>query len=123
FQQWLKEKYGTLDAINQVWGTVFWSQTYTDFSQIPVPLPSGSVPNPGLALDYDRYQSYANVSFLEEQLVMLRKVCPSHFVTTNNVGGLVDNIDLRDLYRNLDFVSHDNYPGFFAVMFTMPESG
>ena len=100
---------------------MFWSQTYTDFSQIPVPLPSGSVPNPGLALDYDRYQSYANVSFLEEQLVMLRKVCPEHFVTTNNVGG-VDTIDLRDLYRNLDFASHDNYPGF-ASIFMNPESG
>ncbi len=121
FQQWLKEKYTTLDTINQAWGTVFWSQTYTDFAQIPVPLPSGSVPNPGLALDYDRYQSYANVSFLEEQLVKLRKVCPGQFVTTNNVGG-VDTINLRDLYRNLDFASHDNYPGF-ASIFTNPESG
>jgi beta-galactosidase len=121
FQQWLKDKYKTLDAINQVWGTVFWSQTYTDLSQIPVPLPSGSVPNPGLALDYDRYQSCANVSFLEEQLEMLRKVCPGHFITTNNVGG-VDTIDLRDLYRNLDFASHDNYPGF-ASIFVNSESG
>ncbi len=122
FQEWLKEKYKTLDAINEAWGTAFWSQTYTDYSQIPVPLPSGSWPNPGLALDYDRYQSYANVSFMEEQLVMLRKACPSHFVTTNNVG-LVDTIDMRDLFRNLDFASNDNYPGFFSVVFNSPDSG
>src|SRR5487761_1256432 len=114
FQQWLQGKYHSLDAVNQAWGTVFWSNTYTDFAQIPVPIPSGAPPNPGLALDYDRYQSYANVSFLQEQLTMLRKLCPTHFVTTNNVAGLVDVIDARDLYRQLDFVASDNYPGFFS---------
>ena len=116
FQAWLRSKYGSLDNLNRSWGTVFWSQTYTDFSQIPVPLPSGGDPNPGLALDYDRYQSSANVSFLEEQLGMLRKACPRHFVTTNNVGPPVDYIDLRDLYKNLDFAALDNYPGFFEML-------
>ena len=122
FQEWLKEKYKTLEAINEAWGTVFWSQTYSDFSQIPVPLPSGSVPNPGLALDYDRYESYANVTFMEEQLALLRKECPNHFVTTNNVSG-PDTINLRDLFRNLDFVSHDNYPGFVSIFMNGPDSG
>lgn len=117
FQDWLRAKYATLDDINKKWGTAFWSQVYTDFSQIPVPLPSNGDPNPGLALDYNRYQSYANASFLEEQLIMLRKTCPRHFVTTNNVGAPFDTIDLHELYKNLDFVCHDNYPGF-AQMFS-----
>ena len=115
FQQWLKAKYGSLEAVNREWGTVFWSNIYTDFSQVPVPLPSGAPPNPGFALDYDRYQSAANVSFLQEQLKLLRRLCPSHFVTTNNVGGFIDTIDMRDLYRDLDFVASDNYPGVFEV--------
>ena len=114
FQAWLRSKYGTLEAINKRWGTVFWSQTYTDFTQIPVPLPSGGDPNPGLALDYDRYQSHAEVSYQGEQLAMLRKVCPQHFITTNNVG-LVDTINMRDLFADLDFVAFDNYPGFFEL--------
>ena len=122
FQHWLQDKYKTLDAMNGVWGTVFWSNTYTDFNQVPVPLPGGAPPNPGLALDYDRYQSYANVSFLEEQLTVLRRLCPNHFITTNNVGS-VDTIDQRDLYRNLDFVSSDNYPGFFGIYLNGPDSG
>jgi len=116
FQTWLRSKYGSLDNLNRKWGTVFWSQTYSDFGQIPVPLPSGGDPNPGLALDYDRYQSYANVSFQQEQLNMLRKVCPRHFVTTNNVGPPLDTIDLRSLYANLDFVAFDNYPIFFEML-------
>jgi beta-galactosidase len=115
FQEWLREKYGNLEKLNQDWGTVFWSQKYTDFAQVPVPLLSGGDPNPGLALDYDRYQSYANVSFMEEQLVMLRQKCPRHFITTNNVG-LVDYINERDLYAKLDFVAFDNYPGFFKML-------
>ncbi len=114
FQDWLRSKYGTLDAINSKWGTAFWSQIYTDFSQIPVPLPSNGDPNPGLALDYDRYQSFANVSFSNAQLAMLRQKCPGHFVTTNNVS-LVDTIDHHDLYRDLDFACHDNYPGFAQI--------
>jgi beta-galactosidase len=117
FQDWLRSKYTTLDNINKKWGTAFWSQVYTDFSQIPVPLPSNGDPNPGLVLDYDRYQSFANSSFLEEQLAVLRKMCPQHFVTTNNVGAPLDTIDLRELYKNLDFVSHDNYPGFVKLFF------
>jgi len=116
FQAWLRSKYQSLEKLNQTWGTVFWSQTYTDFSQIPVTLPSGADPNPGLALDYDRYQSYANASFLEEQLTVLQKLCPGHFVTTNNVGLPLDTIDLRSLYEKLDFVSFDNYPGFFEML-------
>jgi beta-galactosidase len=116
FQTWLRTKYNTLDSLNQSWGTVFWSQTYTDFSQIPVTLLSGGEPNPGLALDYDRYQSYANTSFAEEQLAMLRQMCPSHFVTTNNVGPPLDTIDLRNLYAKLDFAAFDNYPGFFDML-------
>src|SRR5207247_2973935 len=51
FQDWLRAKYGMLDEINRRWGTAFWSQVYTDFSQILVPLPSNGDPNPGLALD------------------------------------------------------------------------
>jgi beta-galactosidase len=115
FQDWVRSKYKTLKAVNDAWGTAFWSQIYTDFDQIPVPLPSGAPPNPGLALDYDRYQSYANVSFLEEQLAMLRRLCPNHFITTNNVA-LADTIDMRDLFANLDFAAADNYPGYIAAL-------
>ena len=116
FQAWVKARYGSLEAVNAAWGTVFWSNTYSDFAQIETPLPTGAPHNPGLALDYDRYQSDANVSFMEEQLTMLRRLCPGHFVTTNNVAGLADTINPWDLYRKLDFVSSDNYPGFVAAV-------
>ena len=36
-------------------------------------------------------------------------------MTTNNVG-LIDTIDMRDLYAKLDFAAFDNYPGFFDML-------
>ncbi len=123
FQTWLKDRYKTLDALNSAWGSIFWSNLYTEFAQVPVPLPSGAPPNPALALDYDRYQSAANVSFLEEQLATLRQECPNHIVTHNNVFGFLDTIDMRDLFRKLDFASGDNYPGFFALHLSGGDSG
>ncbi len=36
-------------------------------------------------------------------------------MTTNNVS-LLDVIDLREHYAKLDFVSLDNYPGFFDML-------
>jgi beta-galactosidase len=117
FQEWAKEKYGSLDNLNQRWGTVFWSQNYTDWAQIPLPMPSNGDPNPGLVLDYDRYQSYANASFAAEQVAMLRQACPQHLITTNNVGAPLDTLDMRELYRDMDFVSHDNYPEFMQMFF------
>ncbi|NMB45653.1 MAG: cellulase family glycosylhydrolase [Firmicutes bacterium] len=59
FKQWLKAKYGSLKALNETWGTVFWSQTYTDWDEIILPtytVCEDSDPNlhghsPGLLLD------------------------------------------------------------------------
>ena len=47
---------------------------------------------------------------------MLRKTCPRHFVTTNNVG-LVDTINhARPLRRSWISPPSDNYPGFFDML-------
>ena len=32
FANWLKEKYETFETLNYTWGTVFWSQQYTDWA-------------------------------------------------------------------------------------------
>ena len=31
FREFLKKKYGTIEALNAAWGTVFWNQTYTSW--------------------------------------------------------------------------------------------
>ncbi len=109
FQSWLQRKYGSLGVLNAAWGTAFWSQVYTDWSQIPSPLETGGVPNPGLDLDYRRFISDAYVEFLQEQVDILRQICTSHFVTHNFMGFHYDGIDYFDLARTVDVVAWDNY--------------
>jgi len=110
FQDWLRRRYGSLDALNQRWGTVFWSHTYSDWSQIPVPLATGSSPNPGLALDFFRFCSDSYVAYQQVQVDILRDRCPTHWITHNLMGFGYDHINYFDLARDLDLVAWDNYP-------------
>jgi len=109
FQDWLRDKYGSLDALNRAWGTAFWSHVYGEWSQVPLPLQTGGVPNPGLDLDYRRFMSDAWVRFQQEQVNILRRICPEHFITHNFMGFRFDQINYFDLAQPLDFVAWDNY--------------
>jgi beta-galactosidase len=114
FQSWLQHKFPSLDALNAAWGTVFWSHTYSAWSQIPAPLASAAPfgdgsHNPGLALDYFRFMSDAYVAFQRQQVEILRRTCPDHFITHNLMGFDFDRLDYFDLTTDLDFVSWDNY--------------
>jgi beta-galactosidase len=109
FQAWLKERYGSLDDLNEKWGTVFWSHSYSDWSQIPVPLTTGESPNPGLALDFYRFASDSYVAYQRLQIDIIRAHCPDHAITHNLMGFKYDRINYFDLARDLDFVSWDNY--------------
>jgi len=110
FQNWLRTRYGTLEKLNDVWGTAFWSHVYTEWSQIPVPLETGGVPNPALDLDFRRFMSDTFTCFQQEQVDILRQICSKHFITHNFMGFGFDQIDYFDLAKPLDFVSWDNYP-------------
>jgi len=111
FRQWLQRKYGSLEALNKAWGTVFWSQEYSSWSQIPLPWVArcGQSHNPSLWLDYRRFASESTVSFQREQVEIIRRLAPHHFIT-HNFMGLHDSMDYFALAEDLDFVSWDNYP-------------
>ncbi len=109
FQKWLCERYQSLNELNDAWGTIFWSHTYTEWDQIPVPLSTGHSPNPGLALDFYRFSSESYVNYQQHQIDVLREKCPAHFITHNLMGFGYDRLNYFDLARPLDFVSWDNY--------------
>lgn len=112
FRRFLKEKYGTVERLNEAWGTVFWNQTYTAFSEVHVPrrTNTGAV-NPHLELDYIRFISDSVRKFAAMQADILRKyIKPGDFITTNGMFGHIDNHRLtRD---NLTFYTYDSYPNF-----------
>jgi len=109
FQNWLSEHYASLDSLNEKWGTIFWSHTYSNWSEIPTPATTGHSPNPSLALDYYRFCSDSYVAYQQTQIDILRERCPQHFITHNLMGFGYDKINYFDLARHLDFVSWDNY--------------
>ena len=112
FQAFLKEKYQTLDALNEAWGTVFWSQCYGSWSEIGLPvrvLNHGH--NPHQMLDYYRFVSYSAIRFARAQAEAIRPYLKAgDFITTN---GLFDNLDNLKFTRDvLDIMMYDSYPNF-----------
>ncbi|MDF9839164.1 MULTISPECIES: beta-galactosidase [unclassified Paenibacillus] len=115
FREWLQRKYGTLDKLNEAWGTVFWNQSYTSWSQVflPRPTPVPGQPNPHQALDEKRFISDNSISFAKVQADILREKAPGQWVTTNGLFGHLDSHELSD--EMLDFFSYDSYPQFSSI--------
>jgi beta-galactosidase len=110
FGNWLAGRYGTIQALNERWGTAFWSQEYADWNEVPLPLRIARAPNPGLHLDYFRFASDSYVDYQDLQIDILRRICPGQFITHNLMGFKYEQLNYFDLAKALDFVTWDNYP-------------
>ncbi len=114
FREWVQHRYHTLEALNKAWGTVFWSQTYTDWEQVYLPRPTVShSPNPHHVLDEKRFISDNTIAFARIQAEILREVAPHHWITTNGLFGHLDTHALTE--EMLDFFSYDSYPQFSTI--------
>lgn len=122
FRGFLKEKYGTLDRLNQAWGTVFWNQTYTDWSMVHIPLRVvHHAVNPHLQLDYFRFISESARRFVHMQSEILKRyIRPGVFITTNGLFGNLDNH--RMTQESLDFMTYDSYPNFAFDLYSDPKN-
>lgn len=124
FRVWLKERYRTIDALNEAWGTVFWSQEYRSFDEVVLPAytvaqdPGSSSldsvdaqgHNPGLLLDFSRFSTDAVMRFHNAQVEAIR--AHSDRPVTHNLMGDFTDIDYHRFSETIDFVSWDNYPSF-----------
>lgn len=112
FSTYLKQRYDSIDELNEVWGTIFWGQTYQSFDQIPMPTRTITVHNPSMRLEWLRFRSYSLSQFAKKHIEQIRKFKGNHqTVTTNIPGGFFEKkFDHNEFSRDLDFVSYDNYP-------------
>ncbi|MEM9334720.1 MAG: beta-galactosidase [Pseudomonadota bacterium] len=110
FQRWCRETYGTIDALNNAWGTVFWSMEYRRFEDIELPLYAVTECSPSHQLAFRRYASDAVVQFHQRQVDIIREHAPQRFVTHNFIPPVDTGVDNAALAAPLDFPSYDNYP-------------
>ena len=112
FREFLKQRYGSLEQLNEAWGTVFWNQTYTSWEEIYVPRTTiQNATNPHQTLDYKRFVSESAIRFCRIQCDIIRKYKkPEDFITTNGMFGSLDNHRMTD--ECLDVYTYDSYPNF-----------
>ena len=120
FRAWCRERYGTLERLNQAWGTAFWSQTYTAWDEVWLPRPTVTYQNPSLLLDFYRFTSDMTIRFGTMQREIIKRVAPHQFVT-HNAFQTMTSVDLpKFVEQAVDFVSYDSYPEFKVCDLTLP---
>jgi len=70
FKEWLKRKFGTVEAMNAAWGLVYWGQLVGSWDELP---PRDGIINPGWKLEWERYQRSLATHFLAWQAGLVRE--------------------------------------------------
>lgn len=82
FVDWLKRKYGTIEALNKAWATQRWSRRINTWDEVS--LPYGDGPGPfERQLDLRRYWSDATIGALEDLEAIRKKNTPDKPVISN----------------------------------------
>jgi beta-galactosidase len=108
FQRYLAETFGSLDALNHHWSTSYWSQTYSTWEQIPIPI---GFHNPGLMLAFRQFVTESYRRFQRLQLDILRPHLRPDVWITHNFMNWFDGFDHYVITGDLDWASWDWYVG------------
>src|SRR3954467_9364624 len=109
FRAWLRERYGTLPALNDAWGTTFWSQRYGDWEESTAPRRAPMPVNPAQQLDFMRFSNDSYLECYRLERDVLRDLSPHVPVTTNFMSTTCKHMDYWSWAREVDVVCNDHY--------------
>ncbi|PZE56143.1 beta-galactosidase [Curtobacterium sp. MCLR17_044] len=109
FRHWLVAKYGDVEAANDAWGTAFWGHTYTSFDEVSPPRGVGGAPNPGLALDFERYSSDALLRQYDAEKAVIEQHSDVPVTTNFMVGAGSQVVDYAGWAKHVAIVANDHY--------------
>lgn len=112
FRQWLRERYGDSDRMNEVWAGSFWSTRYRTFDEVLIPNAALAVEDklsPHARLDFARFQADTTARFLDRQAAILKRHARQGQWVTTNYTNVTTSSDPRRS-RGLDFVTFTLYP-------------
>ncbi|AXK31620.1 beta-galactosidase [Streptomyces armeniacus] len=114
----LKERFGSVDRLNEIWGLNYWSHRLGDWSDLWRPAPrvpigcgmSGNT-NPGYDLEWRRFQATLVNGFLRWQKGIVREYArEDQFVIQDMVGGHGrSDVDRHQVSQIVDVVA-ENFP-------------
>lgn len=112
FQTYLSKKFaGDMDALNETYGTTFWSQEYNTFDEIPTPSETITTHNPALRQDWERFRSQSIVDFMAFQAKLIKEIAPEAVVMHDFPGGgLGKHVNYSKVAKTLDQAAYNNYP-------------
>lgn len=113
WRDWLKRKYGDLESLNRRWWTSFWSQRYTDWSQIEPPSPAGQSSNTSMWVDWKRFSTERCKDFILAEKAAVQAVNPE-LPCTANLMERFEDYDYFSLAEAIDVVSWDAYPAWHS---------
>ena len=108
FQQFLAQKFGSLEALNEAWSTRYWSETYSAWEQITIPI---GPHNPGLMLEFKHFVTESYCQFQGLQVELLRPHLQPGVWITHNFMGWFDGFDHYKMTEDLDLAAWDWYVG------------
>lgn len=111
FRTWLKERYKTIENLNEKWNTAFWGRIVYDFDEIMLPteLNDDYRFNPAIQLDYMRFVTASTKECYENEASVIRLYTPD-IPVFSNISGFIKKLDQFTLTENMDCAGWDNYP-------------
>ena len=109
FRTWLRDRYATLDGLNDAWGTAFWSQRYGHWDDVLPPRTTRSAGNPAQLLDFKRFSSDALLEHYRAETAVLRARSNAPVTTNLMVTAHIQTQDYARWAPELDLIANDHY--------------